>query len=129
MPDETVIETLPDAFFTRFVSLVEEGHELPVTFILVCDGIVISGELVSRVRYGRQVVKRLGESKALRRILFTVNAAFGMKGRGLMKEDEEERYFHMIDVTVDVGGREYETPVWRGRTADVSGFTLGIAEM
>lgn len=128
MADETIVESLPDAFFTRFVSLVEEGHELPVTFILVCDGIVISGELVSRVRYGREIVRRLGESKAVNRILIAVNRAFGLERRGLMKEDEEERYFHMIEVTVDVGGREYETPVWRGRTADVSGFTLSVAE-
>lgn len=123
-------------------------HEVRMTNIsntsspltLVVGGVVVSGHLISERKYATTMGRMRAEStrfvnedggemtqkeEAKERQQFSESFASFARSQEDYENDPEAHYFiHMEDVVIPQGGVPVQTPLWRCRLTEVSGFTF-----
>ncbi|MEU4066225.1 hypothetical protein AB0F25_28130 [Streptomyces wedmorensis] len=123
-----VVEPVLDLDLRLLVLMVntEENRGTSVSITLHVPGGLVSGELIGREDYLDRL-DRVASGAGMSGIVgFRRKAAEVLREAGVRKTDDLPRWIHLQDAAV-VGpnGRLLTFPVWRGRLADVAGWSLG----
>ena len=126
----------PDRYLQYLVSIVN-GTDLQYTITLFVDGIIISGFLISMERYFAGIKEKLTrqldmeEDKKQKVIRYLTDQDHIMVDVEAEKDNPFPQCIHMRDVTIMFAKDNLVKSKglwWRGRIAQVDGFTLGALE-
>lgn len=117
--------------------LVEQSDENRVPITLNVPGALVCGYLVSASAWRTRWVERIGSmtgpgaehlSFFPDRILNAVDEV--LKEEGEERPDMLPRWIHLLDVRIVTGAMNTvaDVPLWRGRLADVAGWSIGLPE-
>ena len=130
MAERNELQPKGDPFFLIYLKMAKGGFEAPVT--IACQGLLISGTMVSYARYSEVVESVLRQSQGHGIIM--ANALEALRTRLKERAEEEKKetaedalpeHFHLVGASIWIGETEYTIPAWRGNVASVNGFSLG----
>ncbi|MGW7630555.1 hypothetical protein ACWGKO_16695 [Streptomyces griseoincarnatus] len=132
-----VVEPLIDLHLQMLVQLAEESEDNRFPITINVPGTIISGYLVASAAWRTRWVERIGAMSGEGKELLSffpdqVRAAVDeiLEEQGESRKDLPVRWMHLLDVRMVTGAANTTVyvPLWRGRLADISGWTFGLPD-
>ncbi|MFD3336070.1 hypothetical protein ACFWV1_26000 [Streptomyces sp. NPDC058700] len=121
-----VVEQVIDLDLRLLVSFYNAHKENSLSITLHVPGGIVSGELIGREAYLERWDAVVGAVEQGEGLVGVQRMTQGLLDEaGVPKSDDLPRWIHLRDVAVMAPNRLVTFPFWRGRLADVSGWSLG----